>query len=57
VKRIDVERDGVLAQVVLDVEGQEVVAVITRDAAERLNLRAGERAYAVVKATDVMIGR
>jgi molybdopterin-binding protein len=57
VRRVALERDGVLAEVVLDIGGQEVAAVITRASAERLGLREGERATAVVKATDVMIAR
>lgn len=57
IRQVNVERDGVLAEVVLDVDGRDVVAVITRDSAERLGLRAGESAYAVVKATDVIVAR
>jgi len=37
--------------------GLEVVSVITRSSVERLGLRPGVRAYALMKATEVMIGR
>jgi molybdopterin-binding protein len=57
VRRVNVERDGVLAEVTLDCGGQEVVAVITRESAQRLGLREGEEACALIKATDVMVGR
>jgi molybdopterin-binding protein len=33
----------------------EVVSIITKDSAERLNLVEGKEVYAVVKASDVMI--
>jgi len=36
--------------------GTEVVSVITKDSVERLELAAGKKVYAVIKATDVMIG-
>jgi molybdate transport system regulatory protein len=50
--------DGVTAEVVIDLgNGQEIVAVITRGSVERLGLRVGEPAVAVIKATEVMVGR
>lgn len=45
----------IMAEVVVDVAGQEIVAVITRGAAERMVLQEGENVSVVVKATDVMI--
>jgi len=36
-------------------DGIEVVAIITKESAERLNLSDGKEAYAVIKASDVMI--
>lgn len=52
-----IRHDAILSEVVVDVHGQDVVAVITRDSAERLALREGESVEAVVKATDVMLRR
>jgi molybdopterin-binding protein len=49
--------DGLMAEVHLRIADQELVAVITRSSAERLGLRVGDEAYAVVKATEVMIGK
>ena len=49
--------DGLMAEVRLDVGGQEIVSVITRSSLEHLGLTVGGEAYAVVKATEVMIGR
>ncbi len=36
--------------------GQQVVAMITKSSAESLGLTEGRPAYAVIKATNVMIG-
>jgi molybdopterin-binding protein len=53
-----VEVDGLLAKVEIDVtEPARLVAVITRESAEELGLRAGMSAAGVVKATSVMIER
>jgi molybdopterin-binding protein len=35
--------------------GVEVVAIITKSSAEKLGLAEGKQAYAVIKATDVMV--
>jgi molybdate transport system regulatory protein len=47
---------AVMAEVVVDVNGQPIVAAITKDSAERLRLKAGAEVAVIVKATDVMIG-
>ncbi len=47
----------VMAEVRVDVGGAELVAVITRSSAERLGLAVGTEVLAVIKATEVMIGR
>jgi molybdate transport system regulatory protein len=47
---------AVMAEVVVDVNGIDVVAAITKDSAERLALATGKPVIAIIKATDVMIG-
>ncbi len=47
---------AVMAEVVVEVGGQQVVAAITKDSAERLGLAEGGQVTAIIKATDVMIG-
>jgi molybdopterin-binding protein len=44
-----------MAEVVLDVGGQELVSVITRSSAEHLGLAVGDDVRAIVKSTEVMI--
>ena len=53
----EVRREGLLAQVRLRIGEQQLTAVITRDAVDELRLRRGQEATAIVKATEVMIGR
>jgi molybdopterin-binding protein len=49
--------DGVMAEVRLQIGDQELVAIITRSSAERLGLRVGEDVVALIKSTEVMIGK
>lgn len=53
----EVRVEGLLAQVRLRVGDQALTAIITRDAVDELKLKRGDEALAVVKATEVMIGR
>ena len=54
---VEVTIEGLLAKVVLSVANQRVTAIITADAARELHLKPGEEAVALIKATEVMIGR
>lgn len=54
---VAIERDTVTSAVTLDVGGQKVQAVITTQALDELGLDVGDSAYAVVKATEVMLMR
>jgi molybdopterin-binding protein len=49
--------DGLLAKVVLAIGGQRVTSIITADAARELALKPGDEAFALIKATEVMIAR
>ncbi len=53
----EVRREGLLAQVRLRIGDQTLTAVITRDAVDELRLKRGDDASAIIKATEVMIGR
>ncbi len=54
---VELEVVGLLAKVKLDIGGQTVTSIITRDAARELKLKVGETAAALIKATEVMIIR
>ena len=46
----------VMAEVVVDVDGQQIVSAITRSSAERLGLTEGQRVTVFIKATEVLLG-
>ena len=48
---------NVMAEVVVDTGGIEIVSAITRASTERLGLKQGEKVTAVIKSTDVMIDK
>jgi molybdopterin-binding protein len=51
-----VEHGAVNSEIIVELpNGVEVVSIITKDSAERLNLSPGKEVYAVIKASDVMI--
>jgi len=54
---LSVTMDGVMAEVLLRIGDQELVSIITRGSAERLGLRVGDEVYALIKSTEVMIGK
>lgn len=53
---VKITRGEAIANVVLDVGGQRIVASITVEAVDELGLTEGSSATAVIKASDVMIG-
>ena len=53
----EVRSDGLLSQVRLRIGDQFLTAVITRDAVIELKLKRGDEAVAIIKSTEVMIGR
>lgn len=53
----EVRSDGLLSQVRLRIGNQMLTAVITRDAVTELKLKRGDEAVAIIKSTEVMIGR
>jgi molybdopterin-binding protein len=55
-KIVEVTKGATTAHVRIVVGGVIVTASITNEAVEDLKLDAGKEAYAVVKASDVMIG-
>jgi molybdopterin-binding protein len=48
---------GVMAEVTVDVNGQELVSVVTRKSAENLGLKEGDTITVVIKATEVLLAR
>ncbi|MGC9490603.1 MAG: TOBE domain-containing protein [Thermovirgaceae bacterium] len=53
----DVKTGTVNTEVVVELAGgEEFVSMITKESAEKLGLKPGKEVYAVIKASNVMIG-
>lgn len=55
-KIVEVKKGATTSHVTIDIGGQIVTSSITNEAVDELKLAAGQSAYAIVKASDVMIG-
>jgi molybdopterin-binding protein len=55
-KITEVKKGATTIHVKIDVGGAIVTASITNEAADELKLAAGQTAYAVIKASDMMVG-
>jgi len=53
---VEVKKGATTTHVKINVGGAIMTASITNEAAEELRLAAGQTAYAVIKASDVMVG-
>ena len=52
----EVKKGATTAHVRIDVGGQIITASITNESADELKLEKGNTAYAIIKATSVMVG-
>jgi molybdopterin-binding protein len=53
-----IKQGGVMTEVIVALpDGQQITSVITNDAAEALHLQQGESIVAVIKSTEVMLGK
>jgi len=50
-----IKKGDVMAEVIVEVGGGEMAALISRTSADQLDLKEGDEVRAVVKATEVMI--
>ena len=53
---VEVKKGATTAHVCIDVGGTVVTAAITNAAVDDLGLEVGQDAYAIIKASDVMVG-
>jgi molybdopterin-binding protein len=56
-KVVKVERGAVNAEVIIELPGgTQLVSIITNSSVETLGLTEGKEAYAIIKASNVMVG-
>ena len=53
----EIKTGPVSTEVVIDVNGAEVVSSITTGSAESLNLSIGDEVVAIIKASSIMVGK
>ncbi len=53
---LEVKKGTTTAHVRIDIGGQIITSAITNEAVDELKLAKGQAAYAIIKASDVMIG-
>lgn len=55
---VRIERSAIMSEVVMRLpDGQELVSAITTASVDRMELREGDAVFAIVKATEVMVGK
>jgi molybdopterin-binding protein len=55
-KIVEVKKGATTAHVRIDIGGQTITASITNESADELKLEKDKTAYAIIKATSVMVG-
>ena len=55
-KIVDVKKGATTAHVRIDIGGQIITASITNESVDDMQLTGGKAAYAIIKATSVMVG-
>lgn len=53
----EINMGQVMAEITLKIGENEVVAIVTKKSAEGLGLKVGDKAVALIKATEIMVGK
>jgi molybdate transport system regulatory protein len=56
-KVLDVEKSGLVCKIKIEIEPSIITSVITEEAVEKLDIKPGDRIYAVIKSTEVMVAK
>jgi molybdate transport system regulatory protein len=54
---LDVEKSGLVSKITIELEPSVLTSVITEEAVEKLDIKPGDRIYAVIKSTEVMVAK
>ena len=54
---IEIEKEGLISKIKISIEPAIITAIITKEAADVLDIKKNDEVVAVVKATEVMIGK
>ena len=53
----DIKTGAVMTEVQIDIGGHTIVSAITRESAERMGLKVGDQVTAIIKSTEVLVGK
>lgn len=56
-KVLNVEKSGLVSKITIEIEPSVMTSVVTEEAVEKLGIKPGDRIYAVIKATEVMVAK
>ena len=56
-KVLEVEKDGLVSKVKIEIEPSIITSVVTEEAVKNLDIKPGDRIYAVIKSTEVMVAK
>ena len=56
-KVVDIQRDHVMAKVKIDLGGQFVTSLISSESVDDLGLAVGDEVHAIIKSTEVILGK
>jgi molybdate transport system regulatory protein len=56
-KVLEVEKDGLVSKIKIEVEPTIITSIVTEEAVNNLNIKPGDRIYAVIKSTEVMVAK
>jgi molybdate transport system regulatory protein len=56
-KVLEIEKSGLVCKIKIEIEPSIITSVVTEEAVEKLDIKPGDRIYAVIKSTEVMVGK
>lgn len=56
-KVLEVEKSGLVCKITIEMEPSIITSVVTEEAVEKLDIKPGDRIYAVIKSTEVMVAK
>ncbi|HEY3360445.1 MAG TPA: TOBE domain-containing protein [Methanosarcina sp.] len=56
-KVLQVEKNGLVSKITIEMEPSIITSVVTEEAVEKLDIKPGDRVYAVIKSTEVMVAK
>jgi len=56
-KVVGIEKEGLVAKVKLEIDPSALTSIITSEAVERLEIKEGDNVFAIIKSTEVLIGK